>query len=222
MLTTDLIFGVLGVLGGLLCAVGDILLDLKGKGNIKIGPSGIIDSNWEHMAYWRFPASILFAGVGVPLYFLGFIGMSNQLSYANKTVGMVFLVFAVAGASGGFFIHAIACIIPIICKTLSKKNIAETVVSEVVDKLFSATKIPFVVMFFSLVIATSITLIYAMVKGYLNVPFFFVVANPFGLMLIGWGFRLINKKVFSDLPGIIMPSIGISMVGLMTIINARH
>jgi len=77
-------------------------------------------------------------------------------------------------------------------------------------------------MFFNLVIATSLTLIYAIIKNYFNVPFVFVVINPLGLMLVGWLFRLINKRVFSDLPGIIMPSIGVAMIGLMTAISAYH
>ena len=222
MLTVDFVFGLLGILGGLLCAVGDILFDLKGKGNSKSGPSGLIDSNWQKMADWRFPASILLAGVGVPLYLLGFLGMSNQLAQTNETVGMIFLVFAVVGSAGGFFIHAIVCCIPVICKTLGKKNVGEDTIHEVVGKLFSAIKIPFVVMFCSLVMATSITLIFAILKGYLHVPLIFIVVNPLGLMLIGWVFRLINKKVFSDLPGIIMPSMGIAMIGLMTAISASR
>jgi len=84
----------------------------------------------------------------------------------------------------------------------------------------NAVKIPLIIMFFSLVIATSMTLIYAIVSGYLNVPYAFVVLNPLGLMLIGWLFRIINRRVFSDLPGIIMPSMGIAMIGLMAAISA--
>ncbi len=39
-------FSVLGLIGGILCAVGDILFDLKGKGNQKTGPGGNVDTNW--------------------------------------------------------------------------------------------------------------------------------------------------------------------------------
>ena len=39
----NIIFGILGIAGGVLCAVGDILFDLKGKGNKKLGTSGNID-----------------------------------------------------------------------------------------------------------------------------------------------------------------------------------
>lgn len=41
-----LAFSLLGLIGGLLCAAGDILFDLKGPGNKKLGTSKNIDSNW--------------------------------------------------------------------------------------------------------------------------------------------------------------------------------
>lgn len=215
----DYVFGILGIIGGLLCAVGDILLDLKGKDNIKSGPAGIIDSNWKIMSEWRFNASILLAASGVPLYLLGFLGMTNQLAQSNKTVATTFLVFSVVGASGGLFIHATVCLMPIICKTLNQSGTNEDIIEAVCNKIFRAVKIPLVVMFSSLVIATTVTLVYAIIKGYLNIPVVFVILNPLGLMLIGLLFRLINKRVFSDLPGIIMPSVGIAMIGLMTVWN---
>lgn len=218
----DYVFGILGIIGGLLCAIGDILLDLKGKNNVKSGPANIIDSNWQQMSEWRFRASILAASLGVPLYLLGFLGMSNQLALSNGTVATTFLVFAVFGASGGLFIHATVCFLPIISKTLTKNRVSQDIIDATCTKIYSAVKIPLVIMFFSLVIATSITLIYAIIKNYLNVPVIFIVVNPLGLTLIGWLFRFINKRVFGDLPGIIMPSVGIAMIGLMTAISAWH
>ena len=59
-----LLFSILGLCGGLLCCVGDILFDLKGAGNEKLGTSKNIDSNWMRMSEWRFGASILCAFFG--------------------------------------------------------------------------------------------------------------------------------------------------------------
>jgi len=78
---TDFVFGIFGIIGGLLCAFADILFDLKGRNNVKSGPAGIIDSNWQIMSEWRFNVSILVAAIGSPLYLLGFLGMANQLSH---------------------------------------------------------------------------------------------------------------------------------------------
>ena len=58
------IFSCLGLAGGLLCCTGDILFDLKGPGNKKLGTSKNIDSNWSNMADWRFGLSITLALVG--------------------------------------------------------------------------------------------------------------------------------------------------------------
>lgn len=218
----DCVFGILGLAGGLLCVVGDILFDLKGKGNLKIGPGGIIDSNWTKIPEWRFRACIMMAALGVPLYVLGFIGMSRQLSGNNMALGMAFLVFAVIGSCGGFFIHAIVCCFPIMRKSLTKSGVDDDAQFAMFSKVFSAIKIPFLAMFCSLVFATSVILIIAILGGYLQISLVFVGLNPLVLMLIGWGFRIIDKKRFADLPGIIMPSLGIAMMGLMTAISAWH
>jgi len=62
----NFVFGIFGITGGVLCAIGDILFDLKGKNNVKSGHPKIIDGNRQIMSEWRFKASILFAALGVP------------------------------------------------------------------------------------------------------------------------------------------------------------
>ncbi len=59
-----MVFSCLGLIGGLLCCTGDILFDLKGAGNEKLGTSKNIDSNWVKMADWRFGLSIALAMIG--------------------------------------------------------------------------------------------------------------------------------------------------------------
>ena len=48
----NLIFSIMALIDGLLCCTGDLLFDLKGKGNKKLGTSKNIDSNWSKMAEW--------------------------------------------------------------------------------------------------------------------------------------------------------------------------
>lgn len=57
----NLTFSIMGLVGGLLCCIGDILFDYKGKGNKKLGSSKNIDSNWSKMSEWRFGLSIICA-----------------------------------------------------------------------------------------------------------------------------------------------------------------
>lgn len=57
----NLIFSIMGLVGGLLCCAGDLLFNLKGKGNKKLGTSKYINSNWSKMSEWRFGVSIICA-----------------------------------------------------------------------------------------------------------------------------------------------------------------
>lgn len=220
MFYRDFLFGLLGVVGGLLCAVGDILLDLKGKGNVKSGPYGIVDSNWQKMPEWRFRVSILLAAVGGPLCFFGLLAMINQIARGNVALGTWFLIFAVIGSTGGFFIHTILCCFPIITKTLRQKGVGPEIENALLKKLVSAIQIPFFAMFAALIIATSIVLMIAIAKRYLPLPMICVVLNPLVFLIVGALFRLVNKLKFAELPGIVMPSLGLSMIGLLAAISA--
>ena len=45
---------IIGIIGGMLCAVADLLLDLKGVDNQKLGKMRVIDSKWREMSHGRF------------------------------------------------------------------------------------------------------------------------------------------------------------------------
>lgn len=211
------ILGWIGFAGGLLCAVADIFFDLKGKGNRKLGKAKLMDSNWDNMSRWRFNLSILLASVGVPLYYMGFLGMTNTLIAVDQTLGRAFFLFATIGSCGGLFIHVTICLVPVIMKTLGD-SVDFEMKDRLTNQIFRAIKVPFVAMFCCLVVFTSAILIYAIAAGVIVLPFYFVFLTPLALLLIGWVFRLIHKEIFSDLPGIIMPSMGIAMIGLMTVL----
>ncbi|MGM0214687.1 DUF6796 family protein [Enterococcus sp. AZ109] len=216
----DAVLGICGIVGGCLCAVGDVLFDWKGPGNQKTGPGGIIDSNWLKMSGWRFKASIIVAACGVPLYGLGFLGMSHQLAESNQTLADLFLISAVIGSAGGLFIHVLVCCFPLMSQALHENKADPKILELLVARIFQAVKIPFVVMFCFLVIATSLILMVAIWSGNLSVASIFYWWNPLMLMVTGWLFRLLDKERFADLPGIIMPSVGIAMIGLMTLLSA--
>ena len=212
------IMGASGVLGGLLCAVGDIFLDLKGPDNKKLGAYKIIDSSWERMDAARFKTSIILATIGVPLYLFGFQSMAEQLKESDYIFGSVFWLFASAGSIGGYFIHAIVCLMPIIYKTMGSATFEQK--EQVINSVFDAIKPPFIVLFVSLVGITSLMIAYAILVRYIQLHWLFIFLTPLSLMIIGLSLRKINKRVFIDLPGIIMPSVGISMIGLMALLNS--
>ncbi len=53
----------------------------------------------------------------------------------------------------------------------------------------------------------------------LDVPLWFVLLNPVVFLLVGLALRAIKRDWFYDLPSIIMPSLGISMFGVIGIVN---
>lgn len=117
-----MILSIIGLVGGLLSAIADMLLDIKGKDNIKCGSMKIIDSNWIEMPAWRFVASILLVMFGVPMYSLGIISLGNQIGIENEALGEALKLSMLIGAMGGFFIHTLLCVIPIIYKEIMKED----------------------------------------------------------------------------------------------------
>ena len=112
------LFSVLGIAGGILCAIGDLFLDLKGKGNRKLGTSGIIDSNWVNMAYWRFGISILFAFAGAALLGFGFFSLAAQIADGHRELALATGICGYVSALAAFFVHSVLCIQAIIYKKL--------------------------------------------------------------------------------------------------------
>lgn len=203
---------ILGLIGGILCAMADMLLDLKGKNNKKLGENRIIDSNWEYMSEWRFKLSVLVVMIAVPLYAVGLWSLSEQI---GGTIGMVLKPVTFVGSMGGFFIHAFLCLLPIVYKSSSDKEQAVVII----DKMYSTIKIPFLILYLVLTLATTVLVVIAIINGSLNVPWFCLLLNPIVFMIIGILLRFVKYDLFYDLPGICMPSLGLGMFGLIGIIN---
>ena len=84
----NLIFSIMGLVGGLLCCIGDVLFDLKGQGNEKLGTSKNIDSNWSKMAEWCFCLSILC---------VMFVDLNDSLGVPKWMALLNSIVFLIAG-----------------------------------------------------------------------------------------------------------------------------
>jgi hypothetical protein len=213
----EAIFGWMGLFGGLLAVAGDLLLDLKGRDNKKLGKHGFIESAWETMASWRFNASILLAACGVPMYFLGLTSLAMQMT--NTVFALVFWIVALTGASGGFFIHAIICMYPLLYKKI-RTSLSFEETEDILNVGYNGVKIPFFAQFFLLVFGSSILFAFAVLRGYLALPVWTFAFTPLSLMIAGTLLRKLKKEWFYDLPGIIMPSLGLGLLGMMAAINA--
>ncbi len=213
----NIIFPILGLVGGILCAIGDILFDLKGKGNQKLGTSGNIDSNWINMPYWRFGASILVAFIGDALIGFGFYSLFVQVEAVNSVLAAAIAVFGYISVIAGFFVHTVLCIQPIIYKKIMETDNFK-LADDVLEVYYKAILPPFVIGYIFMLAAT-VCVIVAILTGALAVPKWFVLLNPFVFLFVGVGLRKIKHEWFYDLPGIIMPSLGMGMFGLIGLIN---
>lgn len=213
----NMIFSILGILGGILCAIGDMLFDLKGKSNQKLGTSGNIDSNWVNMAYWRFGASIMVAFIGDVLIGFGFYSLVSQISATNHALAATVGVCGYVSIVGGFFVHSVLCIQPIIYKKIMETDNFR-LADDTLEAYYKAIMPPFFIGYGFIIVAT-ICVIAAILTGALNVPKWFILLNPIVFLFIGMGLRKLKPQWFYDLPGIILPSLGMGMFGLIGIVN---
>ncbi|MCM1126474.1 MAG: hypothetical protein NC429_08365 [Lachnospiraceae bacterium] len=213
----DMIFGFLGLAGGIFCAIGDILFDLKGKGNKKLGTSGNIDSNWIKMSYWRFGASILVAFLGDALLGFGFYALVGQINGGHGALAAVTAVCGYVSVIAGFFVHTVLCIQPIIYKKIMETDQFK-LADDVLETYYKAVLPPFLIGY-GFILVASVCVIIAIVKGFLGVPKWFVLLNPFVFLLVGVSLRKIKPDWFYDLPGIILPSLGMGMFGVIAVVS---
>ena len=212
-----LVFSVLGLVGGLLCCVGDILFDLKGKGNKKLGTSKNIDSNWLKIADWRFGLSIALAMIGDALVGLGFYSIGMQIAKTHSILGYLTIGFGYFGAMAGIFIHAFLCVQALIYKgAMIHGNLQ--IADDILEKIYKQIMPTFLIGYVSLLVPTFLVII-AILNGSLDVPEICVLLNPIVFLIIGTVCRKVDPVKFQDLPGIIMPSFGLSMFGLIGILN---
>lgn len=215
----NVVFGFLGLAGGILCAIGDILFDLKGKGNKKLGTSGNIDSNWMKMPYWRFGASILVAFFGDVLIGFGFYPLVIQISEKSGTLAAVTAVCGYVSVVAGFFVHTVLCLQAIIYKKIMDADANNfKLADDTLEAYYKAVLPPFFIGY-GFILVAAVCVIIAILKGFLDVPKWFVLLNPFVFLIIGVSLRKIKPDWFYDLPGIIMPSLGMGMFGIIAVVG---
>ncbi len=116
------VLAVIGIVGGVLCAIADLLLDLKGVDNKKLGKMKIIDSKWAEMKHFRFVWSGILVMIAVPMYTCGFMALMLQLYKINTAWAIGLAIVFLCGAMGGFMIHIFLCLLPNIYKKIIEKS----------------------------------------------------------------------------------------------------
>jgi hypothetical protein len=93
------------------------------------------------------------------------------------------------------------------------------IADDILEKLYKQITPTFFAGYITLMIPT-VTVIIAILNGALDVPKICVLLNPIVFLIFGVTCRKIDPVKYQDLPGIIMPSFGLAMFGLIGILNS--
>jgi len=207
---------IIGIIGGCLCAVADLLLDIKGVKNKKIGTMKIMDSAWIDMAHWRFVWSDIIAMFAVPMYSCGFIALMFSLYETHETISRVLIAIFLCGAMGGFMIHTFLCLQPTIYKVIMRKN-DEELADELISSIFKQIYVPFFTLYSMLVIIPAVSVMVLIVLGIIPLPLWCLILNPIVIQLIGILLRATKLDIFIDAPSCCAASIGLACYGVLAL-----
>ena len=217
------ILAIIGITGGILCAIADLVLDLKGADNKKL--SSIIESNWIKMSQWRFTLSIILAMVAVPMYTCGFWALMNKVSETHNTLSVVMKVIFLCGAMGGFMIHSFICVMPTVyCDIINHDGTKEEskfdLAKKLTDDIFSKIFIPFTFLYILLVIVPAIVVVAMIIMGILPLSIWTVLLNPVVFQIIGLLLKGTKIKAFIDAPSCCAASLGLACYGALALMLA--
>ena len=210
------VLAIIGIIGGMLCAVADLLLDLKGYDNKKLGKMKVIDSKWAEMSHGRFVWSDILAMFAVPMYTCGFVALMIQLHKIKAELSIGMTILFLCGAMGGFMIHTFLCMMPTIYQKIMKKDHYE-LAEDVIEGVFRQIYVPFFVLYCMLVIFPALIVMVLIGFGVIALPLWCIILNPLVFQLIGMLFRATGLKIFIDAPSCCAASLGLAMYGVLAL-----
>ncbi|MDD6037726.1 MAG: hypothetical protein PUD20_02845 [bacterium] len=211
------ILAMIGIAGGLICAVADLFLDLKGPENKKLGKLKVIDSMWGEMPHYRFVVSTILAMFAVPMYCGGVLALANILAQNSPGFAAVFKAIALMGAMGGFMIHTFLTICPTMYQIITKEAPYE-LADKVIHGVFRQIYLPFFTFYIMLVVVPAVMIIYAIITGILAAPLWCICLNPVVFQIVGLLLRATGLPCFIDAPSCCAASLGLAAYGLLAFI----
>ena len=170
------------------------------------------------MSEWRFGISIICAMLGVIFVGFGFYAIADTIRENNTILSNIILITGFIGCIGGLFIHALLCVQAVIYKRITDNGKTNFEIADnKLEGFYKTIMFPFFLLYCSLMIA-DICVVIAVLSGALGVPKWMALLNSIVFLIIGVVFRKINSDKFQDLPGIIMPSLGLAMIGIIGIV----
>lgn len=151
--------------------------------------------------------------VGFGFYAIGYMIRENDIILSN-----LILITGFIGCVGGLFVHSLLCLQAVIYKRITDNGKSNFELADnTLEGFYKAIMFPFFLAYIILMIA-DICIAVAVLNGSLGVPKWMALLNSIIFLIIGVLFRKASSDKFQDLPGIIMPSLGLAMVGVIGIV----
>lgn len=200
---------ILGFIAGVLCGAGDILIGYFGQSGEAIF-GGVVNTDIIHASLRQFELSFIFGLVAAPLMWMAGSSMYLYLKSQAKdkypvmlkifSLGMKMMVVCVAAA------HSVCCIAMMCIKVALEQGLS-------VDLIESIYRIPLLIPFLATNIwvtvselLVSVSYIYLVIKGTINVPKPLLVFNPIciyilsniiGILILAFTDNILLKQLFA-------------------------
>lgn len=190
-----------GLIAGILCAIGDILLGYFGQnGTAFFG--GIVNTDIIDAPMWQFELSFGFGLVSAPLMWMAGSSMYLYLQEQAKeecfkilkmfSLGIKIMVAYVAAA------HSVCCIAMMCIKTALEQGMSASLIESVYQKPLLIPVVATNVWVTISELLVSIAYIYLVIKKIIKVPKIMMLFNPICIYIvvgiIGWLVQLLTKN----------------------------
>lgn len=150
---------------------------------------------------------------GVILIGFGFYDIADMIRENNLLLSNLILITGFIGCVGGLL-----CVQAVIYKRITNNGKDNyDIADNTLEGFYKAIYPPFFLSYIVLM-STDMCIMIAVLNDSLGVPKLMALLNLIVFLIIGVLFRKINSNKFQDLPGIIMPSLGLAMIGVIGIV----
>lgn len=213
------IFAILGIIGSIICAIGDFFLyRCQGTDSVRIGNDKKIESNWDKAKAGDFVISGVVASVSIPLYYLGLVAFAQQISLQNKAMGIAYYIVLTIGAMGGVGFHLNACFMPLIYKEIMQNGGSLQMVEKIYAIMRKACSVSAVLTYGILVLVNSVWVWVVILTGIVEVPKILCLLTPLVFLIVG---TLLAKcsKVFHTFPLAVTNTLGMGGIAVIALVS---
>lgn len=209
------VFGIFGIISGLLAALADVPLVKPGKPDPSAkSPVKGINPWWADVTAKRFRVSFWLSLLGQPGTYIIMWLLADLIANSNETLALALRINTFIGCYTGLLCHTVFCLKPLLYQKLSKK-MSDSDSLEILKTLDSILKVPMGIGFLSLWLGTTIIVAIAILTGALAVPKICVLLNPIGSLLVLMPLKKCGVKIIGALGvGFMLLSIVLIIAGI--------